>query len=543
LAAGKGAGRDLCEHRGGDRGVSDQAGWQDQLSLNASSSSAQDLVITGFTPADRVFHPLAGLFPLLEGAEADAFGDDIKNHGLREPIVLLDEQILDGRNRYLQCRRVGAEPTFRPFCDDDPVAYVISLNLKRRHLNESQRAWVASKIATLGDGQRQVGKFAEVPSQSDAANMLNVSERSVRSAAAVRDHGSPELQHAVEHGHLAVSAAAKAANLPVKEEREIAEKATAGDANAARTVLKKSVRAAREADLGAKQIALPAKKFEVILADPAWDFAVYSRETGMDRAAENHYPTQSLEAIKALDVASISADDAALFLWATVPKLPQALETMSAWGFTYRTHFVWLKDKAGTGYWNRNRHELLLVGTRGNIPAPAPGTQSPSVIEAPVGAHSAKPEAFLELIETHFPNLPKIELNARKRREGWSAWAFEAPVIDETSPEDAATLKNMKSLATAHRHVLSHKGGVKIDSGNDDHEPSKPFGETWAGYASTKRIWHLLSDADQKTLNEYFAEIEATWLAWKARHPDTPVAADDLDIPHFLRRVRCPAFL
>jgi N6-adenosine-specific RNA methylase IME4 len=73
------------------------------------------------------------------------------------------------------------------------------------------------------------------------------------------------------------------------------------------------------------------------------------------------------------------------------------------------------KDRVGTGYWFRNAHELLLVGTRGNIPAPAMGTQFTSCIEAPVGEHSAKPELFLTMMEAYFPTLPKIELNAAAR--------------------------------------------------------------------------------------------------------------------------------
>jgi N6-adenosine-specific RNA methylase IME4 len=151
---------------------------------------------------------------------------------------------------------------------------------------------------------------------------------------------------------------------------------------------KQARRAAREAALASRQCALPQAKFGVIVADPGWRFQPYSRETGMDRAADNHYATSPLAAIKALDVRSIAADDCVLFLWATVPMLPQALETMRAWGFTYKSHFVWVKDKLGTGFWNRNRHELLLIGTRGKIPAPAPGTQWGSVIESKRRAHS-----------------------------------------------------------------------------------------------------------------------------------------------------------
>jgi N6-adenosine-specific RNA methylase IME4 len=172
-----------------------------------------------------------------------------------------------------------------------------------------------------------------------------------------------------------------------------------------------------------------ANRYNVVLADPPWDFQPYSRITGMNRSAENHYPVMDLDSIKALKIPV--ANDCVLFLWATVPMLPQALEVMTAWGFTYRSHYVWLKDRIGTGYWNRNRHELLLVGVRGTIPAPLPGTQPVSVIAAPVGRHSEKPVVFHELIEKLYPNVPKLEMFARTQRAGWDVWGAEAPTQDE----------------------------------------------------------------------------------------------------------------
>ena len=190
---------------------------------------------------------------------------------------------------------------------------------------------------------------------------------------------------------------------------------------------RKARRQEREAAVATAILALPDERYGVIYADPEWRFEPYSRETGMSRAADNHYPTSPLEVIKARDVPSIAAPDCALFLWATVPMLPQAFEVMKAWGFAYKSSWVWVKDRAGTGYWNRNRHELLLVGTQGDIPCPAPGSQWESVIEAPVTRHSAKPDAAAEMIESYFPSLPKIELNRRgPAREGWSAWGAEA---------------------------------------------------------------------------------------------------------------------
>jgi N6-adenosine-specific RNA methylase IME4 len=194
---------------------------------------------------------------------------------------------------------------------------------------------------------------------------------------------------------------------------------------------KEERRAKRERELASKQLALPQRRYGVIVADPEWRFEPRSRKTGMDRAADNHYPTSPTEVIASRDVPSIAADDCVLFLWSTVPMLPDALTVMTAWGFTYRSHFVWNKHKLGTGYWNRNRHELLLVGTRGAVPAPAEGSQWPSVVNAEAGKHSVKPPMFSIMIEEYFPNVPKIELNRRgPPRAGWDAWGNEAPSAD-----------------------------------------------------------------------------------------------------------------
>lgn len=191
---------------------------------------------------------------------------------------------------------------------------------------------------------------------------------------------------------------------------------------------KAMARAKKIEDLAANIRALPDMQFGVILADPPWRFQVRS-EHGMDRSADNHYPTQTTEDICNLDVPSIAADNCVLFLWATVPMLPDAMAVISAWGFEYKSHVIWAKDRMGTGYWFRNRHELLLVGTKGNIPAPAMGTQWPSLIDASVGEHSAKPHIFIDMIEDYFPNIPKLEMNHRgEGRPGWAVWGLEAEV-------------------------------------------------------------------------------------------------------------------
>jgi len=197
-------------------------------------------------------------------------------------------------------------------------------------------------------------------------------------------------------------------------------------ARAERNEEKKERRGKRVKDLADKVAALPNATYVVALADPEWRWETWS-EDGKDRAAENHYPTSATEEIMARDVGSIMGEDAVLFLWATPPMLPQAIEVMRAWGFNYVTNAVWVKPVAGTGYWFRFRHEHLLLGTRGKVPCPAAGEQWDSVIEQPRGRHSEKPDAVYEMIEAYFPGLTKIELNARKARAGWDRWGNEAP--------------------------------------------------------------------------------------------------------------------
>jgi N6-adenosine-specific RNA methylase IME4 len=245
----------------------------------------------------------------------------------------------------------------------------------------------------------------------------------------VRNYATPELARAVEQDKIKVSVAAGLALAPKDVQRQ-----AVADPERAHVLAKQHLRHNREYQLAGKQLAWGRQEiFGVIYADPPWQFEPYSRSTGMDRDAANHYPVMDVEALKALDVPSIAAPDCALFLWATAPMLPQALDVMAAWGFEYKSNFVWTKDRAGTGYWSRNQHEHLLVGVRGSIPAPAPGEQWSSVIEAPVRGHSRKPDEARRMIEALFPNLPRIELFARSRSEGWDVCGQEADGADEPS--------------------------------------------------------------------------------------------------------------
>lgn len=167
------------------------------------------------------FHPVSEIFPSMPPAEFDALVADITANGLREPIHIMGDSVIDGRHRYRACLQAGVEPQFVVVPDGtDLNALVISLNLRRRHLDESQRAMVAARLANLPLGSNQHAQIC-APSQDSAAEMLNVSRRTVQHARAVLEHGAPELATAVDSGVIAVSSAAALSRLTVDAQQAV----------------------------------------------------------------------------------------------------------------------------------------------------------------------------------------------------------------------------------------------------------------------------------------------------------------------------------
>lgn len=164
----------------------------------------------------------------------------------------------------------------------------------------------------------------------------------------------------------------------------------------------------------------------VILADPPWryDFAV-----SPTRKIENQYPTMETK-----DICNIELeidDNAILFLWATNPKLQDALQVMKTWGFEYKTNIVWIKDKIGMGYYARSQHELLLIGTKGKIKPPIPENRKSSIVSGKRTRHSKKPAIIHAYIETMYPDGRYLEMFARERRVMWKPWGNEVPDITQ----------------------------------------------------------------------------------------------------------------
>lgn len=175
------------------------------------------------------------------------------------------------------------------------------------------------------------------------------------------------------------------------------------------------------------------KKYDVIYADPAWR---YDFSKSNNREIENQYPTMTTKDICNLKVSDIASDNCVLYLWATAPKLLDAIKVVECWGFQYKTHAVWDKGASGIGYWFRGQHEILIVATKGKVSPPKTDLRCGSLLRYPnqnrlaringkCNQHSLKPWEIKEMIKRWFPNQNKIELFSRDQTEGWDVWGNE----------------------------------------------------------------------------------------------------------------------
>ncbi|MBE6822641.1 MAG: modification methylase [Ruminococcaceae bacterium] len=199
---------------------------------------------------------------------------------------------------------------------------------------------------------------------------------------------------------------------------------------------------------------LPNKKYDIIYADPPWDYngkmqydksSIKTENVGFKKnifisSAAFKYPTLKLKELKELDVKSIAADDCLLFMWTTGPQMANAVELGQAWGFEYKTvAFVWDKMVHNPGRYTLSQTEFCLVFKRGRIPTPRGARNIRQLVQVPRGKHSEKPEHVIDGITKMFPKQRKIELFARKNYNGWDNWGLEIPdsKIDIFSQVDA----------------------------------------------------------------------------------------------------------
>ena len=383
----------------------------------------------------KILPELKNLIPPLTSEEYNQLEKNCLNEGIREKLMIAEfvdnegeimTALIDGHNRFAISETHNLEfvTETRGFESLDEIKLWMIDNQKgRRNLTDFVK-FELSKVKTkiLAEKGRKVmkesgaigGKSSNKPknkglsiidkplkqkphnTQKEIAKDLGWSTGKVAMAKIVDEKAKPEVKEALRKNEVTIS---KVYN-DIKRE-EVKEK----------QIVVKQER---------QQQPISDRKYNLIYCDPPWK---YDFSNTSNREIENHYPTMSIEDLKNLSIPSDA--DCICYMWATAPKLPNALELLDSWGFKYKTHSIWDKQKIGMGYWFRGQHELLLVGVKGSMSPPEPSDRISSIYSESRTKHSKKPNFFYSYLNETFPNLLKVELFARGQVEGFDNWGNE----------------------------------------------------------------------------------------------------------------------
>ena len=350
------------------------------------------------------YHEYANLFPMMSSAEIKELCADMVANGYDEtsPIVIFEGKILDGRNRQLAADTAGVTPNYIDFTGDDPVAFVIRHNLHRRHLNETQRAVIASKIANMqqSPGINQYTKEVDANlhgaiSISNAATMMSVSPRTVATVKAI-ERNAPELIPAMERGEMT--------------------------ANQAHTEMRRSEIIAKLENIKEKEVKELSGVYDVIVIDPPWPIVKIERDVAPNQVGLD-YPTMTIEEISNINIPA--AEACHLWLWTTHKYLPDAINIIGLWEFKYVCCFVWHKPGGfqpfGLPQYNC---EFALYARKGS-PIFLETKQFNVCFDAPRGSHSEKPEEFYNVVRRVTAGR-RVDMFNRRKIDGFDTWGNES---------------------------------------------------------------------------------------------------------------------
>jgi len=310
------------------------------------------------------YHEIANIFPMMTNAEYEQLKADIVLNGQLDPVVLYEGKILDGRNRWKVCMDLGLVINYDQYQGDNPLSYVISKNLHRRHLNETQRAVIGARIANMqmGDNQYKTGSanLQTHVSQPEAAKQLNVSPRMIATVKEI-ERKAPEFISRMERGEIT--------------------------ANQAVTQIKKAEVIANLENIETIEAKQIEGVYDVIVIDPPWPMKKIERDVAPNQV-EFDYPTMTEQELYNLEIPC--ADSAHVWLWTTHKYLPLALDLLNSWNLKYVCTFVWHKPGGfqpfGLPQYNA---EFALYARRGT-PEFVDFKNFNVCFTAPRGAHSTK---------------------------------------------------------------------------------------------------------------------------------------------------------
>lgn len=358
------------------------------------------------------------LIPPLTDQEYSQLETNIRADGCRDPLVVWREKgvLLDGHNRLKICKKYGIkyQTTTVPIKDEiSAIEWIILNQFGKRNLEPFQRAELALRLkpviaARAKEKQKEHGdtapgktlkqKSAEVNTRLELAKLSGLSHDTIAKAEIISEQAAEEIKSALRMGAKGMSINKVHADL-MRDRRksEYRERVAHHQRKSAVDVLP-----------------------TLILCDPPWK---YDFQESHSREIENHYETETIEELK--KHCPKTDKNCICFMWATAPKLLEAITLLQEWGFTYRTHAIWDKKKIGTGYWFRGQHELLLVGVKGTASPPQQEDRVSSIFQESRTTHSTKPDCVYIWMEKAFPMASKMEMYCRKTRNGWQAWGDE----------------------------------------------------------------------------------------------------------------------
>jgi len=329
------------------------------------------------------------LIPLLSKEEYAQLEENLLLNGIREPISLWGETIIDGHNRYEIAQKYGLLFTTINYDfenEDNVLLWIIKNQFGRRNISAYDRSILALNLKPIiaeKAKEQQIRKPISVVSQNsekqkpidtqkELAEIAGVSHDTIAKVEKIEQIATPEIKSQLKRGDISINKAYQDIKRQEKQQKIIIPQPESSDV-----------------------------KYDVILADWIQQY--------------------NFQEIKVLEIPA--ENNAVLYIWATAPKLIEALEVLHSWGFTYKSQMVWDKENIGTDHWVRGQHEILLIGVKGTFKPPASETKVSSVYKEKLTQQSKKPNYYYDLIEKMHPNCRYIELFSKeKHNEKWTIW-------------------------------------------------------------------------------------------------------------------------
>lgn len=349
------------------------------------------------------------LIPPLGEEEYRLLEESIQHDGCRDALIIWPRSsegvIVDGHNRYEICQRHGITYTTieKLFIDmDEARVWIIQNQFGRRNLSPYQRSVLALKLEEIFHSKAREKQIIE--GRELGGTLCQISDKGVLDT----------KRELAKVAHVSHDTIAKVKTIEQKATPEQKARLISGKATVNQVFVQLRREGIREAI--SKKVDWPTGKYRVIYTDPPWQYSNAMPE-GTTKP-DDHYPTMPISTIAELPVGDLALDNSVLFLWVPSPLLEDAFRVINAWGFKYKTSFVWDKIKHNRGLYNSIRHEFLLIAVKGSCQPDTPRLYD-SVQPIERNEHSAKPEFFRELIDTLYPYGPRIELFATREVTGW----------------------------------------------------------------------------------------------------------------------------